>query len=106
MTKSSTKEAISIPDTQIIEVWSHNVEEELLKIAHLVPEYNNIAMDTEFPGCYLTRDQMPNVEPYIFIKSNVDQLSLIQLGITLSNDAGEMPSGVNTWQFNLKYDLS
>jgi len=37
---------------------------------------------------------------------NVDILKIIQLGLTFSNDEGEYPPGVNTWQFNFKFDLT
>ncbi len=43
--------------------------------------------------------------PYHVIKMNVDNLKLIQVGITLTDDDGNFPEGVNTWQFNLKFDI-
>ncbi len=42
---------------------------------------------------------------YRNIKQNVDNLKMIQIGITLSNENGEMPEETSTWQFNLKFDL-
>ena len=33
-----------------MEVWRHNMEEEILKISHLAEQYNVIGFDTEFPG--------------------------------------------------------
>lgn len=42
---------------------------------------------------------------YRIIKQNVDNLKLIQIGITLANEFGEMPEDLTTWQFNLKFDL-
>lgn len=33
-----------------MEVWKHNMEEEIMKISHLVEKYKIIAFDTEFPG--------------------------------------------------------
>jgi CCR4-NOT transcription complex subunit 7/8 len=35
----------------------------------------------------------------------VNELKIIQLGITLANKNGEMPSETTTWQFNFKFDL-
>lgn len=32
-------------------------------------------------------------------------LKLIQIGITLSNEKGEVPKENLTWQFNFKFDL-
>ncbi len=39
------------------------------------------------------------------IKSNVDILNLIQVGITISDENGDMPSPLSTWQFNFNFDL-
>jgi CCR4-NOT transcription complex subunit 7/8 len=39
------------------------------------------------------------------IKSNVDILKVIQIGITLSDDSGKVPEPVSTWQFNFCFDL-
>lgn len=38
------------------------------------------------------------------MKANVDQLKCIQVGISFCDDQGQMPPGVSTWQFNLKFD--
>lgn len=39
------------------------------------------------------------------IKGNCDNLKLIQVGICLTNEKGELPKGkVNAWQFNLEFD--
>ena len=42
---------------------------------------------------------------YRNIKNNVDNLKVIQVGITLANGNGEYPQDVSTWQFNFKFDL-
>ena len=42
---------------------------------------------------------------YKNIKNNVDNLKVIQVGITLSNEEGEFPEDISTWQFNFKFDL-
>ena len=63
-------------------------------------------MDTEFPGFFGRNEGNTTDSGFKFIKSNVDSLKLIQLGITLSDEKGNMPQPVNTWQFNLKFDLT
>jgi CCR4-NOT transcription complex subunit 7/8 len=83
-------------------VWDDNLEAEIDKIMQLVDKYNYIAMDTEFPGICMTGEHLIG---YQFIKSNVDELKLIQVGITLSDENGETPKPISTWQFNLKFDL-
>jgi hypothetical protein len=42
---------------------------------------------------------------YKNIKTNVDNLKMIQIGITLANENGEFPLDISTWQFNFKFDL-
>lgn len=42
---------------------------------------------------------------YQVIKDNVNELKLIQVGISLSNEQGEVPEENITWQFNFRFDL-
>lgn len=42
---------------------------------------------------------------YQIIKMNVDNLKLIQVGFTLTDEDGNFPEGVSTWQFNFKFDM-
>lgn len=39
------------------------------------------------------------------IKANVDILKLIQVGLTLSDEHGNHPEPVSTWQFNFNFDI-
>jgi hypothetical protein len=39
------------------------------------------------------------------VKVNVDNLKLIQVGITLSDINGRVPPGVCSWQFNMFFDI-
>lgn len=96
----------------IRDVWDDNFEEEFRIIMDLVDEYPIVAMDTEFPGAvYDIEDH--ELSPlghydmkYKKIKMNVDKLKVIQVGISLSDDEGNMPPGITTWQFNLRFNLS
>ncbi len=88
---------------EIMNVWDDNIEAEMDKISLLLEKYNYVSMDTEFPGVVI---QGENLIGYQFIKSNVDELKLIQVGITLSDEHGNCPQPVSTWQFNLKFDLT
>ena len=42
---------------------------------------------------------------YQIIKKNVDNLKIIQIGLTLSDKDGNLPNGISTWQFNFKFDV-
>lgn len=42
---------------------------------------------------------------YKNIKMNVDDLKMIQFGLTLSDKYGNHPEGISTWQFNFNFDL-
>ncbi|KZV17380.1 hypothetical protein F511_23063 [Dorcoceras hygrometricum] len=106
---------------KIREVWAYNLETEFELISDLVDSYPFLSMDTEFPGVIykhqqfnLTHHRRQRLSPsdhYLTLKSNVDALNLIQLGLTLSDAAGNLPdlgSGERyIWQFNFSdFDLS
>lgn len=95
------------PASQIKEVWAENLEDEFKVINELIEKYNYVGMDTEYPGIYSAFQNEANTKEagYKFIKSNVDQQKLIQVGLTLSNEDGETPSPICTWQFNFKFNL-
>lgn len=68
-------------------------------------------MDTEFPGVVIRSDSTdPSfrqaVTHYRVLKANVDRLKLIQIGLTLSDHKGNLPTlgtaNSYIWEFNLK----
>lgn len=104
---------------QIREVWNDNLEEEFALIREIVDDYPYIAMDTEFPGIVLRPvGNFKNSYDYHYqtLKDNVDMLKLIQLGLTFSDEEGNLPTcgGGGTceddeeeqrfciWQFNFR----
>ncbi|KAK1408377.1 hypothetical protein QVD17_40102 [Tagetes erecta] len=100
----------SDPDSVTIrEVWNDNLVEEFALIREIVDDYPYIAMDTEFPGVVLRPlAQFKNINDYNYVtlKDNVDMLKLIQLGLTFSDENGNLPTcGTDKpciWQFNFR----
>ncbi|KAG4191708.1 hypothetical protein ERO13_A07G111801v2 [Gossypium hirsutum] len=106
---------------KIREVWSDNLESEFELISRVIDDFPFVSMDTEFPGLVFR----PKVDPtktyheqllrpsdhYKILKSNVDALNLIQVGLTLSDSSGNLPvlgtdDSQFIWQFNFcDFDL-
>ena len=48
----------------------------------------------------------PEELDYQFIWHNVEKTKLIQVGITLSDHTGSIPTEAAAWQFHLAFDLN
>lgn len=132
---------------RIREVWKHNLHEEMAVLRDLVDKYPYIAMvrihwlwavdsltmifkDTEFPGVVsrpMGGFRGKSDYHYQCLRTNVDMLKVIQIGLTLFNEDGETPPArpnpndpeigpaarrtANnapfpcSWQFNFKFNL-
>lgn len=89
-----------------IEVFEANLERCIEQMRKAIAEFNYIAIDTEFPGVeYRSGGTCTLAGKYDQIRRNVDNLKLIQLGMTLSNKHGELATPVCTWEFNFRYDI-
>eukprot|EP01017_Pseudomicrothorax_dubius_P018404 TRINITY_DN2036_c0_g3_i1.p1 TRINITY_DN2036_c0_g3~~TRINITY_DN2036_c0_g3_i1.p1 ORF type:complete len:362 (-),score=78.50 TRINITY_DN2036_c0_g3_i1:72-1157(-) len=88
----------------ICDVWTENFEEEMTKIMRLIDKYPYVAFDTEYPGIVFGFEDN---EKFLYktIKCNVDELHIIQIGLTLSDENGKLPPDTTTWQFNFRFDL-
>ncbi|OAA38599.1 CCR4-NOT transcription complex subunit 7 [Metarhizium rileyi] len=114
---------------RIREVWKHNLEEEMAVLRDIVDKYPYIAMDTEFPGVVarpMGSFRGKSDYHYQCLRTNVDMLKVIQIGLTLFNEDGDTPParpgpdlGLGpkamkaasqgpfpySWQFNFKFSL-
>jgi len=101
-----------LPKTDSIhirEVWFDNLEEEFALMREIVDDFPFVAMDTEFPGVVIRpvgNFKNSNDYHYQTLKDNVDMLKLIQLGLTFSDENGNLPKcGTDKyciWQFNFR----
>ncbi|KAH0576726.1 CAF1 family ribonuclease [Spironucleus salmonicida] len=97
----------------IQEVYSYNLDESFRLMSRLVDKYPLLGVDTEFPGYFEDVDQLTGrtnqrhlprqLTRYGKFKINIDNLKLIQLGISLSDSYGNQPNP-STFQFNFQYD--
>lgn len=114
MTKVKEEDASNKP-IKIRQVWAENLEGEFDLIRDFVHMFPYVSMDTEFPGVVVAPNFDPNIpyhlrhmdpsEQYSFLKANVDNLNLIQLGLTLTDANGNLPGDVAysyIWEFNFK----
>ncbi|KZZ89649.1 CCR4-NOT transcription complex subunit 7 [Moelleriella libera RCEF 2490] len=114
---------------RIREVWKHNLHEEMAVLRDLVDKYPYIAMDTEFPGVVarpMGGFRGKSDYHYQCLRTNVDMLKVIQIGLTLFSEEGELPPAKPgpdlalgpaarrtanpgpfpySWQFNFKFSL-
>ncbi|KAM0334172.1 hypothetical protein ACHAQA_001192 [Verticillium albo-atrum] len=116
---------------RIREVWKHNLHEEMAVLRDLVDKYPYIAMDTEFPGIVsrpMGGFRGKSDYHYQCLRTNVDMLKVIQIGLALFNEEGETPPARPSsadladfgpagrrsaqqgpfpyaWQFNFKFSL-
>ncbi|KAL8099091.1 hypothetical protein AgCh_031682 [Apium graveolens] len=94
---------------EIREVWNDNLEEEFALIRDVVDGFPYVAMDTEFPGIVIRpvgNFKNSNDFHYQTLKDNVDMLKVIQLGLTFSDEEGNLPKCGSdkycVWQFNFR----
>jgi CCR4-NOT transcription complex subunit 7/8 len=96
------------PKRMIVNVWAHNLKEELAKIMDIVDDFPFISMDTEFPGVVarpIGSFRSAHHYHYQTLKTNVDMLRIIQLGLCFTDAQGNTPPGACVWQFNFKFNL-
>ncbi|KAF2291507.1 hypothetical protein GH714_024939 [Hevea brasiliensis] len=85
----------------IRQVWACNLMEELQKMDAALHHHKVVSMDSEFPGFLRkTPRRSDELSAFADMKFNVDNMKIIQLGITLSDENGII---AGTWEFNFKF---
>lgn len=59
----------------------------------------------------MSREEVSRYRPeeeaeYFLIRRNVEETKLIQIGLTIADEDGNVPYPICTWQFNFKFDIS
>ena len=94
--------------SEIRDVFAFNLGTESATIMELLDRYPFVSMDTEFPGI-VVRVSGPfknqNDFHYQTIRLNVNELKVIQIGITLADEEGNMPEPCATWQFHFNFNV-
>lgn len=94
------------PPLEIREVWADNLEREFKLIRAAAERFPYVSMDTEFPGVIhsLPSHRHPAslsaAERYALLKSNVDALHLIQVGLCFAPSPSSPPAVA--FQINLR----
>jgi len=97
------------PASFIRDVWADNMESEFAVIRDVIVNYPYVSMDTEFPGVVarpIGNFKSSSDFHYQSVRCNVDLLKIIQLGLTLCNEDGELAPNVCTYQFNFQFSLN
>ncbi|CAM8912153.1 unnamed protein product [Rhodiola kirilowii] len=97
---------------EIRQVWRSNLQKEFVRISWALHRgYRVVSLDTEFPGAPLVpfgvslnyRDRSCD-DHYATLKINVDRMKIIQAGLTLTDQFGNLPhfgTGKRiVWEFN------
>lgn len=101
---------------EIRSVTAANFEPELDLIGSLLPMFPIVVVDTEYPGAVhrpaagQRETQLTADERYALVKANVDELPVVQLGLTLCDERGNLPRAAGldaagrpvelSWEFN------
>ncbi|CAL5214795.1 unnamed protein product [Lathyrus oleraceus] len=99
-----------VKEVIIRQVWTYNLEYEFNLIRQAIHQHPVVSMDTEFPGViHSPKIHCHYLQPYdnyYYLKANVDELKLIQFGLTLTDIKGNLPDfGSNNtyiWEFNFR----
>ncbi|OLL26934.1 Poly(A) ribonuclease pop2 [Neolecta irregularis DAH-3] len=88
------------------EVWSQNLETELATIRNLIDWFPVVFLSMEHPGVVarpIGAFKSTLEYHYQTVRVNADILRIVRLGLTFSDQDGNVPQDCSTWQFNFKF---
>lgn len=97
----------SIPE--VCNVWNRNLEDQMSILRDLVNRYKYISVDCKFPGIVarpIGSFKSTSEYHYQTLRSNVDIIEVLQIGLTFSDEFGNHPVGTSTWQFNFQFNIN
>ena len=97
----------SIPE--VCNVWKRNLEDQMSILRDLVNRYKYISVDCKFPGIVarpIGSFKSTSEYHYQTLRSNVDIIEVLQIGLTFSDEFGNHPVGTSTWQFNFQFNIN
>ncbi|CCE65789.1 hypothetical protein TPHA_0M02150 [Tetrapisispora phaffii CBS 4417] len=93
----------------IRDVWNGNLHSEFSNLRNLIQHYNRVSISTEFAGTLarpIGNFRSKTDYHYQTMRSNVDFLNPIQIGISICDANGKKPdNGPSSWQFNFKFSI-
>eukprot|EP00055_Hartaetosiga_balthica_P005649 m.16894 g.16894 ORF g.16894 m.16894 type:complete len:265 (-) comp4683_c0_seq1:50-844(-) len=90
-----------------MEVWRWNLERELEDIRAMLPTHPYVSVMSVYPGIVARPLGTFKSSSHLFLQSiitNVNLMNILQLGITLFDEEGNMSSDCSSWQFNFFLD--
>lgn len=89
-------------------VWKWDMPQQMALLASLAKDYRYITVDCRFPGIVarpIGSFHTTSEFHYQTLRTNVDLLKVVQIGLTLTDAMGNIPPGsTGSWQFNFKFD--
>jgi CCR4-NOT transcription complex subunit 7/8 len=99
---------VAMVQESVRSVWRWNLEEQMNVLQELVTRYRFVSVDCKFPGIVarpIGTFKTTSEYHYQTLRSNVDVLQVVQVGLTLSDEYGNHPPGVSSWQFNFRFNV-
>lgn len=93
---------------RLVYLW--NLDEQMSTLRGLVSSgYNYVSLDVKFPGIVarpIGLFKSTTEYHYQTLRTNVDTLQVVQIGMSFADEYGNKPLNNSTWQFNFKFNIN